>query len=361
MKTKKPHTMKQLIFLLGLLLLSTVSLHTFAQSPTLQRELRLVNGGTYVGLNAAGGTSHTLTLPGTAPTANQLLIAGTLSGTSVPLSWSGITADMINGVAWSLTGNNVSSNSGNLGAAPVGNFLGAKDNFDLRFVTNNQVGMILTSGGELQTRAATVAGAFTVGNYASTLGGTLAVTGAGTFSSTMAVSGATTLGSTLEVTGASTLNGATTINNTLTVGSFATTLGGALSVTGAGTFSSTLAVGGQASFNAGVNLAGTASPLQLNGSVGTAGQVLVSAGDDATPTWKTLILGSGKVSVSNAETSIVEGITGLGTTEAIQVTLEGSTANMGIPSYYVTRSGTSFTIYFSAPFTGSYNWSVIKN
>lgn len=318
--------MKQFIFLLGLLLLSAVSLHTFAQSPSLQRELRLVNGG-YVGLSAgtASGTSHTLILPGTAPTANQLLLAGTPSGSAVPLSWTSASS-IIEGSAWSLTGNTGSTSGGDIGLAPTAGtkFLGTTDNVDLRFVTYNKVGMILTNDGTLQT-------------------------------------GAVAIGSTLSVTGASTLNGATTINNTLTVGSFATTLGGALSVTGAGTFSSTLAVGGLASFSAGVNLAGTASPLQLNGSVGNAGQVLVSDGANKTPIWKTLILGSGTVSVSNAETSAVSNVTGLGATEAIQVTLEGTVANMGIPSYYVVRSGTSFTVYFSAPYTGSYNWTVIKN
>ncbi|MDP4229841.1 MAG: hypothetical protein Q8916_05480, partial [Bacteroidota bacterium] len=39
--------------------------------------------------------------------------------------------------------------------------------------------------------------------------------------------------------------------------------------------------------NAGVSLSGTTSPLQLNGSSGTAGQVLTSAGAGATPTWQT--------------------------------------------------------------------------
>ena len=48
--------------------------------------------------------------------------------------------------------------------------------------------------------------------------------------------------------------------------------------------------------------------------------------------------------------------------DAISLTLEGLAADMPIPSYYVSRNtGTGrFTIYFSSPFTGSVNWSILE-
>jgi fibronectin-binding autotransporter adhesin len=74
----------------------------------------------------------------------------------------------------------------------------------------------------------------TVGTGATSLGGTLGVTGA------------TILSSTLSVTGVTTFNGNVTFAaaKTLTVGTGATSLGGTLGVTGATTLSSTLAVTG---------------------------------------------------------------------------------------------------------------------
>jgi len=99
-------------------------------------------------------------------------------------------------------------------------------------------------------------GAFAVsGSYATSLGGTLAVTGATTLSNNLTVSGnySTYLGGTLSVVGITYLNGGliantgciftggVTLNNTLTVsGNYATSLGGTLAVTGTTTLSSTL-------------------------------------------------------------------------------------------------------------------------
>ncbi|MBX3043323.1 MAG: hypothetical protein KIT33_13650 [Candidatus Kapabacteria bacterium] len=103
---------------------------------------------------------------------------------------------------------------------------------------------------------------FTVGAFATNLGGTLTVTGASTLNGATTVNnnftvtgtsnlngptnvnnnlvvtgtsnlqGAATLDNTLTVAGATTLNGATQVNNTFTVGAFATNLGGTLTVAG---------------------------------------------------------------------------------------------------------------------------------
>lgn len=66
------------------------------------------------------------------------------------------------------------------------------------------------------------------------------------------------------------------------------------------------------------------------------------------------------VSVASNE-SIAVAATSVDADDAINVTLEGSSNDMAVPSYYVVRTAsTGFTIYFSAPYTGSCNWSVIN-
>ena len=70
-----------------LVLLTGASIQTMAQSPTIQKEVRLVNpasGGGYVGLKASPATStYTLNMPAAAPTANQVLTVSSISGGAV--------------------------------------------------------------------------------------------------------------------------------------------------------------------------------------------------------------------------------------------------------------------------------------
>jgi hypothetical protein len=63
---------------------------------------------------------------------------------------------------------------------------------------------------------------------------------------------------------------------------------GTFRATGNATIGGTLGVTGIVTASSGVNLSGAASPLQANGSAGTTGQVLVSAGAGATPTWTSI-------------------------------------------------------------------------
>ena len=74
-----------------LILLTGASLKSMAQSPTIQREVRLVSpsGGTgFIGLKAASGTStYSLTMPTAAPAANQVLTVSNISGSAVTLAW----------------------------------------------------------------------------------------------------------------------------------------------------------------------------------------------------------------------------------------------------------------------------------
>ena len=426
-----------------LLLLTGVSVDTLAQSPTIQKEVRLVSPTTgqngYVGLRAAAGTiSYTLTMPGTAPAANQVLSVSSISGGSVSLTWSSPDA-----ASWSLAGNTISSTS----------FLGSTNNQALLFKTNNEdrltiagggagtaggavtinnlggsaagtvsstntsEGVVIASATGLLTKASyidvvsaglsantsglTIGGPLTVqglitGNNGATLSGTTSITGntsinttgtgttsIGNASSTIAtagtlshtgnmlvsgttnLSGATTLGSTLQVTGATTLSstlavtGATTLSNTLTVAGAttlsSTTINGPLTANNGATITGTLTVNGPLA-------AGTSSPT-----TGLAGYVLQSNGASAAPTWSAAyIKARGLVSVSNLETKAVTvadaaGLSGLDANDAITVSLEGSAADMPIPSYYVVRqAGTGFTVYFSAAFTGSFNFTVVN-
>lgn len=431
--------MKQFRIVAALVLLLTgVSVEALAQSPTIQKEVRLVSPTTgqsgYVGLRAAAGTSsYTLTMPGTAPTANQVLTVNSISGGSVSLTWASPSS-----TSWSL--------SGNANTSSATNFLGTTDLNALLFKTNgitrltlgesggatfsdlsgsagtatttntnegvviaNNNGLIskatyasvvsaglsgntsgLTVGGPLTVQGlitgnngatlsgttsiagttsitgntsinTTGTGTTSIGNSSSTLAtaGTLSHTGNLTVSGTSNLTGATTLGSTLQVTGATTLSstlgvtGATTLSNTLTVAGAttlsSTTINGLLTANNGATITGTLTVNGPLA-------AGASSPT-----TGLAGYVLQSNGASAAPTWSAAyIKARGLVAVTNAETNVVSGITGLDANDAITVSLEGSAADMAIPSYYIVRSGSSFTVYFSAAFTGSFNYTVVN-
>jgi hypothetical protein len=401
---QKPTTMKQFRILAAIVLLLTgVSVDTLAQSPTIQKEVRLVSPTTgqtgYVGLKAsAGTTSYTLTMPGTAPTADQVLTVSSVTGGSVSLTWTSPAS-----ASWSL--------AGNAGTNSLTQFLGTTDAQPLLFktngatrltlgasggatfsdlagtagtatTTNTDEGVVIANNNGLISKASyesvvaaglssntsglTIGGPLTVqglitGNNGATLSGTTSITGntsinttgtgttsignasstiatAGTLSHTgdLTVSGATTLSSTLQVAGATTLN-ATTTNGLLTANSGAT-------------ISGTLTINGPLA-------AGTSSP-----STGGTGWVLQSNGASAAPTWSAAyIKARGVVPVTGDETKVVTGLTGLDANDAITVSLEGGAADMPIPSYYIVRTaGTGFTVYFSAAFTGSFNYTVVN-
>ena len=301
------------------LLLSGMSFNAMAQSPNIQKELRLVNptnGSGFVGLKAAPGTAtYTLTFPTAAPTANQVLTVSNISGGSVSLTWNSPDA-----TGWSLTGNAGTSSS---------SFLGTLDAQPLVFKTDNNTRMTIGATGSISMNS--LAGATGTASL-TTNEGVIIADGNGLLSkssySSMVAAGL------FASTGGVTVGGPLTIN-------------GLFSATNGGTISGTL------------NLSGN-SPLQLNGSAGNAGEILQSNGTGAAPTWSNAyVKGRGLVSVSGNESIQVTAT--IDTDDAINVTLEGTGADMPIPSYYVARTpGTGFTIYFSAPFTGSCNWSIIN-
>jgi cytoskeletal protein CcmA (bactofilin family) len=194
--------------------------------------------------------------------------------------------------------------------------------------------------------------------------------GASTVSNTLNVTGATSLSSTLGVSGNTTLNGLLTANS-------GATISGNTSITGSTDINTT----GQAATYIGNTLANTAVTIN-SGSTGGLTLGNIQAGTVSTS--EILVLGSGNkvnkltysalnmglyrargvVSVTDATDSGTISVADLAAADNIQVTLEGSGADMAIPSFYVRRttgSSGSFIIYFSAPFTGTYNYAVIKN
>ena len=419
---QKPTTMKQFRILAAVVLLLTgVSVDTLAQSPTIQKEVRLVSPTTgqtgYVGLKAAAGTtSYTLTMPGTAPTANQFLTVSSITGGSVSLTWTSPAS-----VSWSLTGNAGTNSSTQflgttdaqpllfktngatrltLGATGGATFSDLAGTAGTATTTNTNEGVVIANNNGLISKASyvsvvaaglssntsglTVGGPLTVqglitANNGATISGTTSITGntsinttgtgttsIGNASSTIATAGTLSHTGNLTVSGTSTLSGATTLGSTLGV-TGATTLSSTLQVAGVTTLNATT-TNGLLTANSGATISGT---LTINGplaagtsspSTGGAGWVLQSNGASAAPTWSAAyIKARGVVAVTSEETKEVSGLTGLDGNDAITVSLEGGAADMPIPSYYIRRTaGTGFTVYFSAAFTGSFNYTVVN-
>lgn len=304
----------------AVLLLTGMGFNAMAQSPNIQKELRLVNpasGSGYVGLKAAPGTStYTLSLPAAAPTANQVLTVSSISGGSVSLTWNSPDA-----TGWSLTGNAGTNES---------SFLGTLDAQPLVIKTDNSTRMTIGATGSI-----------TMNSLAGVTGTTSTTTDEGVVIADANGQLSKASYSSLVTTGLLASTSGVIVGGPLTVNGLFTANNG-------GTISGTL------------NLIGS-SPLQLNGNGGNAGEILQSNGPGAAPTWSNAyVKGRGLVSVS-ANESINVAASSIDVDDAINVTLEGTGADMPIPSYYVARNaGTGFTIYFSAPFTGSCNWSIIN-
>jgi hypothetical protein len=317
---------KTRIFAATLVLLTGASIQSMAQSPTIQKEVRLVNpssGGGYIGLKASPSTStYTLNMPVAAPTANQVLTVNSISGGAVNLVWNSPDA-----TGWSLSGNTGTSSD---------NYLGTTDGQPLLFKTNASPRMTIGSTGSVTVNSLSSA----AGSASSNANEGVVIADTDGLLSKVSYSSVVSIGLSNSTGGV--------------------TVGGPFTVTGLLTASGGASITGGASINGGLNLTGT-NPLQLNGASGNAGEILQSNGSGAAPTWSSsYVKGRGVATVSSNE-SIAVAFTAVDADDAINVTLEGTGADMAIPSYYVVRSGgTGFTIYFSAPFTGSCNWSIIN-
>ncbi len=85
--------------------------------------------------------------------------------------------------------------------------------------------------------------------------------------------------------------------------------------------------GGQLTVNAGVNLSGSSSTLQVNGSAGTNGQVLMSVGGSSTPVWSTLTAGNNISITPGSGTLTIAVSNGLPTGTATDNTLRWNGTN----------------------------------
>jgi hypothetical protein len=189
---------------------------------------------------------------------------------------------------------------------------------------------LAVSGASTFTGAATLASTLSVSGAstvtgATTLGSTLAVSGASTFfgaktiGSTLVVSNATTLGTTLAVSGASTFFGAKTLASTLAV-SGASTLSSTLVVSGASTLGSTLTVSGASTFTGAATLASTLAVSGASTFTGAATLATTLAVSGASTFFGAKTLAS-TLAVSNAttlsSTLVVSGASTLGSTLAV--------------------------------------------
>ncbi len=115
----------------------------------------------------------------------------------------------------------------------------------------------------------------------------------------------------------------------------------------------------------GTNYTKFSGQIQMEDSPGVAGDVLVSSGAVNTPQWKNLndAIGIRKIGrrpgLSDALTDEVTGIVNFTNDDAIVITMEGS-ATAVVPTV-TARTATSFTVTFSAAYTGAYNYMVIKS
>ena len=136
------------------------------------------------------------------------------------------------------------------------------------------------------------------------------------------------------------------------------------------TFSQLLSALNGIAISNGLSLAGTTSPIRLNGNAGSAGQVLVSQGAGATPAWVSAQQAAGiktkgrSTILSGQETydiALPAGLPSLDDNDGISVVLEAGTTPMPIPNFYIFRDiiNNRVTIHFTAPFSGYVTWVII--
>lgn len=294
---------------------NTTILSSASGQLTVSAGLKLNGAANPIDLNGSTGNSgQVLTSNGVGATPSWTTISTlpTASATDNTLRW--------NGTAWVENGNVKSSAVGQVTVASGVNFTGNTSSLQLDGVSGS-MGQVLTSSGPNATPTWTTMIPITPGSSSD---------------NTLRWSGTTWVES----------------------GSVKSTSGGELSAIG------------------GVTLSGTASPLKLNNSVGTAGQVLVSAGAGATPIWSTIPTmptasapdntlrwnGTNWVETANVKSSsaglltVAAGITVSGTNSPLNIRGTDGTAN-----YILTSQGSGNSPQWTDPNTLITAWKPIGN
>jgi len=173
------------------------------------------------------------------------------------------------------------------------------------------------------------------------IGTTLNATSTLEVGGTFRTSGAATFGSSVEVTGATVLSGTLGVTGDITMSAIS------------GAVSSTIQSGFDRLLIA--NNTGLIRQASLDAVLTHNGYHLTKARGFSTYTTATE---SVEITPTNGQGNPI----GIDTNDAISLTLEGATNDMPIPSYYISRNTTTgkFMVYFSSPYTGSINWSILE-
>ena len=327
-------------------------------------------------------TPYTLTLPGAGtPGTGAFMYAlttdGGLAWTNAPtaaqttLYWDGTNVQWVDPNSafnpnWSLTGNALANDNSKLGTTTA---------FNVSLVTNNVTRILLDKAGDVTINGAAT-GNTTIGSFA---GNDVAI---GNSTGDVGITGTTT------VTGATTIVGAVTVNNNennaVTINGGTST--GAVTIGGTGAQTVDIATGaaaktvsiGSTNTTSATNINAGSGEINITGNIdvaaggllkfvdapGTSGDVLVSQGTTSSPQWQNLnqalgIRDAGKVSVTNATTVTVTGVTGLTAPDAIILTIEGAS---GVAASVFSRDvvAGSFVVRFSGEYNGELNYLVIK-
>lgn len=303
--------------------------------PTIQRELRLVNpsqaGTGFLALRAAEGTStYTLSLPSAVPAVNSILKITSVNGSASSMEWQSLTT-AVTSTAWSLEGNTITTAGTGIGQQFIGTTSAQPFVIATTHTTAQPIKILTGNTERMRVNADGKIGIGSALNATNTLevGGTFKATGNTTFGGTVDISGATSLANTLSVTGDVSV---TTV---------------------AGTTPSTIPSGFDRIILA--NNTGLLKHASIEAVLTYNGYHLTKA--KGYVTYSTAVE-SVEITPTNGQGTAIS----LDTNDAISLTLEGAAADMPIPSYYVSRNTGAgrFTIYFSSPFTGSVNWSILE-
>jgi len=323
-----------LFFVIVCFFLHVIAVHAQIR-PSIQKELRLINptqsGTGYVGLRATEGTTtYALSLPSFLPSANSFLKVATVTGTAASLEWQSIQT-AVTDLAWSLEGNAITS----AGTASGQQFLGSTTAQPLVIATTHTTAQpIKLLTGSTERMRINADGKIGIG---SALNATTTMDVGGSFRA----SGATNFGSTVDVAGATLLSGTLGVSGDVTL----TSLGGSVSTTIQSGYDRLLIA----------NNSGIVRQASLDAVLTHNGYHLTKARGFSTYTTATE---SVEITPTNGQGNPIV----IDANDAISLTLEGSSNDMAIPSYYISRNTTTgkFMIYFSSPFAGSVNWSILE-